>query len=313
MGNRVSQDIFEFWSQIDRGVHIIHPADKRVFDRMRPKKHGFRLGCLPACFTGALRDAPVVLLYLSPGFGEQDVRDAKTNKGKDYYAKRWRGREPMRATGPGVTWMKGRTKPFGDYEIIRKRVAVLNLGAYHSTNVSSFASLLALPSSRVSLGWAQDVLFPDVEAGKRVVICMRSASYWGLEQGQKYKGTLRAKRKSRGGAANGSRSRTARIPPSSARCSSLCANAPVQDHGDDRSTRRCRGSRLPGPQFAGLLNVGNSGVSGAIWASKGASTLRFSLGDTATSHDPCVSARGPVQTLPRPHVGYCATNSRRLG
>jgi hypothetical protein len=141
----------------------------------------------------------VVLLYLSPGFGEQDVLDAKTDKGKDYYAKRWKGREPMRATGPGATWMKSRTKLFGDYEIIRKRVAVLNLGAYHSTNVSSFASLLVLPSSRVSLGWAQHVLFPDAEAGKRVVICMRSASYWGLEQGQKYKGTLFAPKVNRSG------------------------------------------------------------------------------------------------------------------
>jgi hypothetical protein len=61
----MSVDIFEFWSQIDRGARI-HPADKRVFDRMRPEKHGFRLDCLPACFTGSLRDAPVVLLYLSP-------------------------------------------------------------------------------------------------------------------------------------------------------------------------------------------------------------------------------------------------------
>src|SRR6266508_148553 len=68
---RVSQDIFEFWSQIARGEHI-HPADKRVFSRMRPEKHGFRLDCLPGCFGGRLRDAPVVLLYLSPGFGEQD-------------------------------------------------------------------------------------------------------------------------------------------------------------------------------------------------------------------------------------------------
>src|SRR5712691_10488432 len=55
-----------------------------------------------------------------------------------------------------------------------------------STDIRSFAALLCLPSSRVSLGWAQDVLFPDAEAGKRIVICMRSAAYWGLEQGQKY-------------------------------------------------------------------------------------------------------------------------------
>ena len=65
-------DIFEFWSQIGWGENV-HPADRKVFDRMDPHKHGFRLDCLPSSFGGLLRDAPVVLLYLSPGFGEQDL------------------------------------------------------------------------------------------------------------------------------------------------------------------------------------------------------------------------------------------------
>ena len=56
----MSVDLFEFWSQIDRGARI-HPADKRGFDRIRPEEHGVRLDCLPACFTGPLRDAPVVV------------------------------------------------------------------------------------------------------------------------------------------------------------------------------------------------------------------------------------------------------------
>jgi hypothetical protein len=49
------------------------------------KRHGFRLGCLPAAFGGRLRDAPVVLLYLSPGFSNADLAAAKTEEGKDYY------------------------------------------------------------------------------------------------------------------------------------------------------------------------------------------------------------------------------------
>ena len=31
-----------------------------------------------------------------------------------------------------------------------------------------------------------NVLFPQAEAGERVVICMRSAAYWGLETGRSY-------------------------------------------------------------------------------------------------------------------------------
>jgi hypothetical protein len=183
----LSVDIFEFWSQISRGEHV-HPADKSVFARMNPKRHGFCLDCLPSSFGGRLRDAPVVLLYLSPGFGEQDLDDAQTEQGKDYYVRRWLGYEPIRDIKSN--WMFRRIKDFGDYQSVKDKIALLNIGAYHSKDVKSPGSLLALPSSRVSLGWAHDVLFPDAEAGKRVVICMRSAVYWGLEQGRKYEGTL---------------------------------------------------------------------------------------------------------------------------
>ena len=78
-----------------------------------------------------------------------------------------------------------------------------------------------------------------------------------------------------------------------------------------RAPRRGRIQDMGGSAISQPISTARTAVSGANRASKGASTLRFSLGDTATSHDPCVSARGPVQTLPRPHVGYCATNSRR--
>ena len=83
-------DIFEFWSRIERGERI-HPDDKKVFDRMAPEEHGFNLNCLPACFGGRLRSAPIVLLYLSPGFSDTDLTDANTDDGKDYYARRWKG------------------------------------------------------------------------------------------------------------------------------------------------------------------------------------------------------------------------------
>jgi hypothetical protein len=152
----LSVDIFEFWSQIGRGEHV-HPADRSVFARMNPIKHGFRLDCLPSSFGGRLRDAPVVLLYLSPGFGTQDVKDAQTEEGKDYYVRRWAGYEPIRDIRSN--WMLSRTKNFGDYETVKNKIALLNIGAYHSVDVQSFGSLLALPSSRVSLGWAQDVCF----------------------------------------------------------------------------------------------------------------------------------------------------------
>lgn len=191
-------DIFEFWSNIQRGA-FVHPADVEAFKRMDAKRHGFQLDCLPGSFAGKLRTAPIVLLYLSPGYSPSDVHDAKTNDGKDYRFRSWGGNEPFRDSGPGRIWLERRTKLFGDFETIKQHFAILNIGAYHSKDVKSYSSLLALPSSRVSLTWAQDRLFADAEAGKRVVICMRAAAYWGLDTGRKYPGTLFVPNVNRGG------------------------------------------------------------------------------------------------------------------
>ena len=112
-----------------------------------------------------------------------------------------KGDEPMRdlGGGKGTPWILSRTKIFGTFEAVKDKIALFNIGAYHSKDVKNYASLIALPSSRVSLGWAQDVLFPAAEAGKRVVICMRSAACWGLESGKRYGGGLFAPHVNRSG------------------------------------------------------------------------------------------------------------------
>jgi hypothetical protein len=194
----LKSNIFLFWSKLKRGQRI-HPADKTAFKMMNPKRHGFQLQCLPASFSGKLRTASVVLLYLSPGYRKTDDADARSKSGKDYYSRRWKGREPLRDSGPGAEWYKSRTRIFGDYAIVRKKIAMLNIGAYHSKTVQSYACLLALPSSRQTLDWAQSYLFVEAQREKRIVICMRSPPYWGLEKGKKYRGTLFAPKTTRSG------------------------------------------------------------------------------------------------------------------
>ncbi|MCP1849402.1 MULTISPECIES: hypothetical protein [unclassified Bradyrhizobium] len=71
-------DIFKFWSKIGK-AETIHPLDRPIFDRLN-HSHGFDLRCLPCNFGGKLRTAPVVLLYLSPGFSEPDVRIARSKQ-----------------------------------------------------------------------------------------------------------------------------------------------------------------------------------------------------------------------------------------
>lgn len=179
-------NIFRFWSGI-RLKGGAHPADYDVLSRVR---HNFDLRCLPAAFNGPLRTAPVVLLYLSPGLSEKlDHRDARTRAGRAYYRRRWTGREPLR--GPeeherGWNWWTSRTACFGHWQDLRMKVAILNIGAYHSKTFMDIPLLAALPSSRVSLDWAQHVLFPEAIAGKRVVVCLRAARFWGLREGQCY-------------------------------------------------------------------------------------------------------------------------------
>jgi hypothetical protein len=201
-GNASLSDIFKFWARIKLGERI-HPSDRSVFRRMNPERHGFKLRCLPGCFSGPLRTAPVVLLYLSPGYNKRDETDARKKSVQERYRRRRNGREPLSdSDSPGAKWIRSRTKVFGDYAQVRKNIAVLNIGAYHSETMQSYGSMLALPSSRVVLDWAQNHLFPQALQGKRIVICMRSAAYWGLEVGKKYRGSLFVPKTTRNGYLN---------------------------------------------------------------------------------------------------------------
>ena len=178
-------DLFKFWSGI-RLRSGAHPADYDVLTRVR---HEFDLRCLPACFTGPLKTAPVVLLYLSPGLSDFDHAHAKSRAGRAHYRRRWRGTEPLPAPEEHESawrWWKSRTARFGNWQDLRDKVAVLNIGAYHSKTFVDVPLLAALPSSRVSLDWAQHVLFPEAIKGKRVVVCLRAARFWGLTEGKRY-------------------------------------------------------------------------------------------------------------------------------
>lgn len=193
----MATDIFKFWDlPVKAGPH---PADREVLKRV---EHNFDLKCLPGCFAGPLKTAHVVLLYLSPGQSDQDYIDAKTRRGRDRHRRVRLGHEPL--VGPedherAWKWWSSRTKSFGYWQDLRTKVAVLNIGAYHSKIFADAPLLAALPSSRVSIDWAQSVLFPEAIAGRRVVICLRSAQFWGLQKGKRYGKALFAPNTTRSG------------------------------------------------------------------------------------------------------------------
>jgi hypothetical protein len=182
-GGSQMADIFEFWKNVSP-TDDVHPADRDVLGRV---KHHFKLKCFPGCFAGPLQTAPVVLLYLSGGFSKKDLSEFKSPEAQRHIMLSRAGMEPFRdKDASGLDWMKSRTKCLGDWGMLRSNVALLNIGAYHSKTFQDASLLAALPSSRNSISWAQDVLFPDAIAGKRIVICLRAAHFWGLERGKQY-------------------------------------------------------------------------------------------------------------------------------
>lgn len=191
-------DIFQYWAAI-RPEENTHPKDRYVLERM---SHGFQLNCLPTCYSGRLRTAKVVLLYLSPGFDQLDVHEATTATARQRYVETRAGHRSLWSREehePGWRWWTQRTKVFGSPEDIKDKIALLNISPYHSKYFSDEHVLAALPSCRVTLDWAQQVLFPQAERGEKVVVCMRSARFWGLGKQQRYGESLFAPAVTRGG------------------------------------------------------------------------------------------------------------------
>jgi hypothetical protein len=182
----MGRDIFQFWSKIEDDV-FLHPDDRDVLERVTSK---FEKDCLPIAFFGPLRTAPVILLFLSPGHAESDKDHALSAAGRAYYKSQRDGRGALPSEAEhesAYKWWTRIVRQFGvEPDAVRNKIAILNIGAYHSRYFNDWHMLTALPSSRVSLDWAQSILFPQAERGDRVVVCLRSARLWGLMTGERY-------------------------------------------------------------------------------------------------------------------------------
>ena len=148
----------------------------------------------------------MVILFLSPGFSQSDQAHAKSPEGQAYYKQSRSGvcDLPSSEEHAGFsTWAAGIVRQFGvEYEEVRSKIAFLNIGAYKSKSFNDWPRLIALPSCRMAVSWAQSSLFPEAENNKRIAICLRSARHWGLEPGKTYKGSLYAPVHGRGGIMN---------------------------------------------------------------------------------------------------------------
>lgn len=175
-----AESLFRFWSEMPAGA-LHHPRDRHVLARV---PHAFPHTAPPNPFFGPLRTAPLVLLYLSPGLGPEDEAAARDPAFREFFLRQWTGDAPLPAADEYPGWWKWwapRVAQFGlDPLAARDKVAFLNISPYRSKTFSDWPMLAALPSSRAALDWAQNTLFRQAYDGERIVVCLRSARYWGL-------------------------------------------------------------------------------------------------------------------------------------
>lgn len=174
------ESLFRFWAEMPAGG-FIHPRDRFVLERV---PHTFPHTAPPNPFFGPLKTAPVVLLYLSPGLDAFDEAAARDSAFAAFFREQRSGeaRLPDAPTyRPWWNWWSRRAAQFGvEPSAVRDTLAFLNISPYRSKTFTDWPLLAALPSARASLDWAQAVLFRQAYDGSRIVVCMRSAKYWGL-------------------------------------------------------------------------------------------------------------------------------------
>jgi hypothetical protein len=180
----LSADIFKFWSQIKDGENV-HPADREVLSN---SNHHFDLSGLPGSFMGPLKTAPVVLLYLAPGtWAPEDSLGERASEVRLWHSRTRAGCEPLpgsKYSVPTQRWWSSKTRLFGDPQALSSKIAFLNIASYHSSgDFRDYGLLGKLPSSITTSEWARSVLFPAARNKERVVLCLRSAQYWGLTVG----------------------------------------------------------------------------------------------------------------------------------
>jgi hypothetical protein len=179
-----TEDFLRFWAKAIPSLQV-HPDDGPA---LKGNGHELALDTLVGPFMGPLRTASVVLLTLNGGLAGNGIerREAMMPAGREWTAENLGGETPLPsfATNPaGREWTERRLAQFGlSYASAASKVAFVNLIPYRSREGAKDMRMAErLPSSLMVKAWARDTLFPEAEAGKRVVVCLRSARAWGLD------------------------------------------------------------------------------------------------------------------------------------
>ena len=181
-------DYLAFWSKAIPNLHV-HPDDEAA---LKSNPHEFALDTLVGPWMGPIRTAPVVILMLNGGMAGngEEARAAQMPTARESMAHNLTGDAPLPnwegiGNPAGREWTTRRLNQFGvSYKAASDKVAVVNLIPYRSKEGAKDIRMAdRLESCRVLRSWMHYTIFKEAEAGKRVVICMRSHRHWGLERG----------------------------------------------------------------------------------------------------------------------------------
>lgn len=174
----------------------------------RRGSHRVDLSLVPVPYAGDLSKADIVILLLNPGLsytdyygdlGQLNYREARyKNLRQDFsdtsYPFLWLN--PDFCWHSGFMWWEEKLRPIlrllaeqkykSSYlkalQALSRRVCMVELVPYHSSNTPSGRLIRELPSATAARQYVQQVVVPEAQTGKKLLIVTRQAKIWGITQ-----------------------------------------------------------------------------------------------------------------------------------
>lgn len=152
----------------------------------RNTKNIFALDVPPGHINGNLRTAPVVVLFLNPGFEDEDKQVFEKEDCRILLF------EPIRGESDFPLWFNRWRKWFLQRvkldgmtdEKIGKNVSIFNVCSYASRDAKRLkpSILNSLPSSQAAIEYLHEVLIPQAQRGERFIVVCRTAWAWKIDK-----------------------------------------------------------------------------------------------------------------------------------
>ncbi len=174
--------IFEFWNKLPNH-ECIHPEDKDVLNQYAGV---FELDIPPGHINGQLKTAPVIALFLNPGFEEEDKAIFQNEGSRALLFDQISGKNDFPLWfNRWKKWFLPRVR-IGNMteEQIANQVAILNVCSYASkdANLLKPSILDSLPSTQMAIKYLHEVLIPQAKRGDRFIVVCRAAWAWKIDR-----------------------------------------------------------------------------------------------------------------------------------